>query len=91
MSVFKHNELYTVILKITDEQNTCSHVFTFSKALPPFNKSGGSYLCNGAYLLYNRSLHATRLHLLLQEDLLLGLLDDVLSPIGSADHLQDLT
>lgn len=42
------------------------------------------------YLLYDRCLHAARLHLLLQEDLLLGLRDDVLSPVGSANHLQDL-
>lgn len=43
------------------------------------------------YLLYDRCLHAARLHLLLQEDLLLRLLDDVLGPVGSAHHLQDLT
>lgn len=58
---------------------------------PQFNKVWCSYLRNGAYLLYDRRLHATRLHLLLQEDLLLGLLDDVLRPIGSTHHLQDLT
>lgn len=63
----------------------------FKNALHQFTKENSSYLCNGAYLLYDRCLHATRLHLLLQEDLLLGRLDDVLSPIGSTDHLQDLT
>lgn len=42
-------------------------------------------------LLYDWCLHTTRLHLLLQEDLLLGLRDDVLSTVGSANHLQDLT
>jgi len=47
-------------------------------------------MSNGAYLLYDRRLHAAGLHLLLQEDLLLGL-DDVLRPVGSTDHLQDLT
>lgn len=31
------------------------------------------------------------LHLLLQEDRLLGLRDDVLSAVGSAEHLQELT
>lgn len=40
-----------------------------------------------AYLLYDWRLHATRLHLLLQQDLLLGLLDDVLSSVGSSEHL----
>lgn len=40
------------------------------------------------YLLYDRCLHTSRLHLLLQEDLLLGLLDEVLSSIGSTDNLQ---
>ncbi len=72
-------------------QPCCTLSSHFSKALNQFIKANSSYLCNGAYLLYDRCLHATRLHLLLQEDLLLGLLDDVLSPIGSTDHLQDLT
>lgn len=31
------------------------------------------------------------LHLLLQEDRLLGLRDDVLGAVGSAEHLQELT
>ncbi|MEQ2212024.1 hypothetical protein XENOCAPTIV_023332, partial [Xenoophorus captivus] len=44
-----------------------------------------------AYLLYDRSLNATGLHRLLQNNWLLGLLNDVLSPIGSTHHLQDLT
>lgn len=45
------------------------------------------FLQNMTDLLYDRCLHTRRLHLLLQEDLLLGLLDDVLSPIGSTDDL----
>lgn len=59
--------------------------FSRFNASPPFTNALVSYL------LYDRCLHTARLHLLLQEDLLLGLLDDVLSPIGSTDHLQDLT
>lgn len=54
-------------------------------------KAWGLFLCKVGYLLYDRRLYAARLHLLLQEDLLLGLLDDVLSPVGSTDHLQNLT
>lgn len=50
-----------------------------------------SFVQHFCYLLYDRCLHAARLHLLLQEDLLLRLRDDVLSPVGSAHHLQDLT
>lgn len=64
-----------------------AHFYSLIKATCP----GLTYLCEGAYLLYDRGLHATRLHLLLQEDLLLRLLDDVLSPVGGADNLQDLT
>lgn len=39
-----------------------------------------------SYLLYDRRLHAARLHLLLEEDLLMGL-DEVLRSIGSTDNL----
>lgn len=57
----------------------------------PHTQGPAGRLCDVGYLLYDRRLHAARLHLLLQEDLLLGLLDEVLGPVGSADHLQDLT
>lgn len=94
MKIIIYFKLLIAILKTTDKQGTCnsvalpaSFIFHFS----PFNKGRCSYLCDWAYLLYDWCLHATRLHLLLQEDLLLGLLDDVLSPIGSTDNLQDLT
>ena len=55
-------------------------------------RTAWTYLCDGAYLLYDGRLHATslHLHLRLEHHLLLGL-DDVLGPIRSTQHLQDLT
>ena len=46
-----------------------------------------TYLRDGAYLLNHRGLDTARLHLLLQEDLLLGLLDDVLGSVRGTHHL----
>lgn len=63
----------------------CCCLFAFPSSRPTLFKS------YGAYLLDDRCLHAARLHLLLQEDLLLWLLDEVLCTVGTTDQLQDLT
>lgn len=56
--------------------------------------SDRTYLCDGAYLLYDGGLPTARLHLrkdLLLKDHLLLRLDNVLGPVSRTQHLEDLT